>query len=83
VTTQLVLPILFVRQYLTAGTYREERSDLDNMGRMLLQTLTDSSGGDIKRELTYDARGAVSQISAPYRAGASKYQNSYQYQSLQ
>jgi RHS repeat-associated protein len=75
-------PYATVRQYLTANTYTEERSDLDEMGRLSTQTLTDSSSGNIQQDLHYDARGAVSQISAPYRSGSQTiYQTNYHGQS--
>ncbi len=72
-------PYAMIWDYLTANTFSTHFAVLDNMGRLQQQILSDTSGGDIQRELTYNPRGDLSQVSAPHRAGAIAFQTSYTY----
>ncbi len=72
-------PHATVRQYLTSSAYTEETAALNMMGRLENQTLTDTSGGDIVQKLTYDSRGAVTQIDAPHRENDSFNRTNYMY----
>ncbi len=75
-------PYAIVRQYQVGDTYTEERSSLDNMGRLQQSSLTDTTGGDIQKEWNYDARGALTQASAPHRYGSTAYPITYGYSVL-
>ena len=49
------------------------------MGRLSQQVVTDTGGGNLQRDLTYDQRGGLSKVSDPYRSGPdpTKYETNY------
>jgi RHS repeat-associated protein len=66
-------PYALTRKYLTASTYIEQRSNLDNFGR-LKQVI---APGNITQDQTFSAAGTVIASSLPYIAGQTPYSTTY------